>query len=154
MHLFRSIIFSLLAFLTTSLYAAPPTKIDWNDKALHWVSYEQGMATLKDTEKRGILIVYADWCGTCKAYSTFFKNQEVVRALDGLVLMRANADTEPGVSEKYGHDGDYVPRTFALNANGDIIKGAYDKQDKFAYFIPADEPGDLLQFIQRVKAAK
>lgn len=154
MRLIRSVIFCLLALLGTSLNAAAPAKIDWNDNQLRWLSYEQGMAALKTSGKRGILIIYADWCGTCKAYSKFFKNPEVVSALDGLVLMRANVDTEPALSRKYGEDGEYVPRTFAVNSSGGILKDAYEKQDKFAYFISADEPADLLNFLKRVKAAK
>ncbi len=109
---------------------------------------------LKDGGQRGILIVYADWCGTCKAYSKFFKDPEVVKALRGLVLMRADQDTEPALSKKFGSDGDYVPRTLALDANGAILTGAYENQGKFAYFIPADEPDDLLRFLRRVKAGK
>lgn len=118
------------------------------------MSYEQGMPMLKDGGQRGILIVYADWCGTCKAYSKFFKDPEVVKALRGLVLMRADQDTEPALSKKFGSDGDYVPRTLALDANGAILTGAYENQGKFAYFIPADEPDDLLRFLRRVKAGK
>jgi len=154
MRLSRLAVLFLFALLATSLNAAPPAKIYWNEKELHWLSYEQGMSKLKNSDKRGILIIYADCCGTCKAYSTFFKEPEVVKALDGLVLMRANIDAEPAVSKKYGEDGDYVPRTFAVNAKGDIIKGAYSRPDKFAYFIPADEPQDLLRFLARVKSAR
>ncbi len=150
----RAFIFCFFTFLATSVNAAPPAKIDWNDKELHWLSYEKGMSLLKNSDKQGILIVYADWCGTCNAYSEFFKHPEVVKALNGLVLMRANADKEPALSRKYGEDGEYVPRTFAVNSNGGILKEAYERQGKFAYFIGADEPDDLLNFLKRVKAAK
>ena len=154
MRFIRLIFLCLFAILASTANAADPAKIDWNDKQLHWLSYQQGMAQLKQTGQRGILIVYADWCGTCKAYSSFFKNPEVVRALGGLVLMRANKDAEPQTSKKYGDDGQYVPRTLALSSDGSILKQAYEKQDEFAYFIGADRPDDLIQILQRVKAAK
>ncbi|MFX6011051.1 thioredoxin family protein, partial [Acinetobacter baumannii] len=81
--------------------AAPVQKIDWNDKKLHWMSYETGMARLKASGKPGILIIYADWCPTCKTYSKLFNNPDVVKALQGLVLIRANEDEERAVSRKY-----------------------------------------------------
>jgi len=154
MRLFRTVLFCFFALLATSLSAAASSKIDWNDKQLRWMSYEQGMSKLKGSDKRGILIIYADWCGTCKAYSKFFRDPEVVNALEGFVLMRANVDADPALSRKYGEDGEYVPRTFALNSSGGILKGAYEKQDKFAYFISADDATELLRFLKRVKAAK
>lgn len=154
MGLIKSIFLSLFVFLSSSVNAAPPAKIDWNDSALNWLSYEQGMSQLKNSGKRGILIMYADWCGTCKAYSKLFKNPEVVSALEGLVLIRANVDADPALSRKYGEDGEYVPRTFAIDPDGGILKDAYGKQGKFAYYIPADNPDDLLRFLKRVRAKK
>jgi hypothetical protein len=154
MPIIRLILLCMFALLATTASAADSAKIDWNDKELHWLSYQQGMAKLKQTGQRGILIVYADWCSTCKAYSSFFKKPEVVSALAGLVLMRANKDVEPKISMKYGDDGQYVPRTLALSSNGAILKQAYERQDEFAYFIPADQSGDLIEFLRRVKAAK
>ncbi len=154
MRTFRLLVLCLFALLATTAGAAGPAQIDWNDKQLQWLSYQQGMARLKQTGQRGVLIVYADWCGTCKAYSSFFRNPKVVSALQGLVLMRANKDTEPKVSNQYGDDGQYVPRTLALAANGAILKQAYEKQGDFAYFIGADRPDELIAFLQRVKTAK
>lgn len=148
--LFLAFLFTLL---TTTAHAAGPAKhIDWNDKQLQWLSYTDGMAKLKQTGQRGILIIYADWCGTCKAYSKFFYEPAVVSAMQGLVLMRVNKDAEPAVSKKFDNDGQYVPRTFALSSNGAILKQAYTRRDQFAYFISADDSDDLIQFLSRVKA--
>lgn len=148
-----------LFFICLSIIIANPAgaagvaKIDWNDKQLQWLSYQEGMVKLKQTRQRGILIVYADWCGTCKNYSTLFKDPQVVSALRGLVLMRANRDTEAATSKKFGNDGEYVPRTLALSSNGDILAEAYAGNDQFAYFIPSDGPVELIEFLRRTKTA-
>ena len=150
LRLFFTCLFIILA---NPAGAAGTAKIDWNDTQLQWLSYQEGIVKLKQTGQRGILIVYADWCGTCKAYSTLFKDPKVVSALRGLVLMRANRDTDGVTSKKFGNDGEYVPRTLALSSNGDILTQAYARNDQFAYFIPADEPVELMEFLRRIKTA-
>ncbi|WGL16962.1 thioredoxin family protein [Microbulbifer bruguierae] len=98
----------------------PP--LDWNDEVLNWSSYEIGVRELKTSGQNGIIILYSDWCPTCTEYSTLFKDSEVVQALDALVLIRVNIELEPEIAEIFSLDGEYVPRTFALDSSGRIIK--------------------------------
>lgn len=71
--------------------------------------------------------------------------------LKDVILIRVNRDENIELSEKYNFDGVYIPRTFALNSEGDIVKSLYDEDDRFAYFLPPDMPAYLYGFIKRLK---
>ena len=153
MYLLKLVYFILLVSLLQISCSTQSVPIDWNDKQLNWLSYEEGIQKLKSTGKRGIFIIYADWCPTCKEYSILFRKPEVVNALKDLVLIRANMDEEKAVSEMYDYDGEYVPRTFALYSDGSIISIIYSKEEEYWYFIPSDDPEFLIQFAHKVKFA-
>tara|TARA_B110000495_G_C22675185_1_gene398821 strand:+ start:132 stop:590 length:459 start_codon:yes stop_codon:yes gene_type:complete len=147
----RKIIFGLM-FISCSIFAEDNIKkLDWNDKELTWHSYEKGMAKIKESKKPGLLIFYADWCSTCKEYSGLFANKKVIKSLQNLVLIRVDSDAEEEIEKKYNFDGEYVPKTFALNNKGQVIQKFYSKEEEYAYFIPSDDPDYLSQFAQLVK---
>jgi hypothetical protein len=50
----------------------------------------------------------------------------------------------------YNLDGDYVPRTFALNSDGKIIKSLYPKK-KYRYFIPDDNKESMIEFAKKLR---
>jgi thiol-disulfide isomerase/thioredoxin len=113
-------------------------KIDWNDSALNWQSYEQGMKLLDNPGSVGILIFYGDWCLTCMSYSKLFADKAVVASLKDIVLIRVNVDAQSDISDKYDFDGDYVPRTFALGSKGKILKPFHPDRKSYTYFLPAE----------------
>ncbi len=141
----------LILLLSSNSYSQTHPPINWNDKELKWHSYEEGIEKIKSTGKPGMLIIYADWCPTCKEYSTLFSNKPVVQNLEGLILIRTNKDTSPSVSKNYSFDGEYVPRTFALNSKGKIITKFYSDKAKYTYFIPSGSPEFLIEFSKLIK---
>ena len=122
----------------------PP--IDWNDAALDWHSYRDGMQALKASGGKGILIVYADWCPTCKQYSGLFRYAAVIDALQGFTLIRLDMDKQPAISRRFDIDGEYVPRTFALDANGRIIRELNAGNPKWRYYLPANNRHAIIEF--------
>ena len=128
--------------------------VNWNDKNLSWLGYEQGLAQMKASGKPGLFIIYADWCPTCKEYAKLFADPDVVKAMKDVVLIRVNQDKEPEISKKYGLDGEYVPRSFALSSKGEIMKDLYENRSKFQYYLPANDPAYLVQFVNGVKLAR
>ena len=122
----------------------PP--IDWNDAALDWHSYEEGIEALKATGGKGILIIYADWCPTCKQYSGLFRYTSVIDALEGLTLIRLNMEQQPALSRKYNVDGEYVPRTFALDEDGRIIRDLNAGNPKWRHYLPANNRHAIIDF--------
>lgn len=126
-------------------------KIDWNSAELDWLDYDSGMAEIKKTGKPGLFIIYADWCSTCKSYSKLFSNAKVVKGLSDIVLIRINRDENLELSKQFSFDGEYVPRTFALNNKGLVMKNFYDESEKYTYFIPSENVDYLIQFAKLIK---
>ena len=146
--------FLCLLFLTTGARADEVVPIDWNDEQLAWHSYQAGIDKLHKTGGVGMLVLYADWCPTCKAYSKLFREESVVSSLEGVVLIRADVDKDIGLSSQYDVDGDYVPRTFALDSQARIIQPLYPQTDQFWYFLPVSKPDYVVSFAEKLKGLK
>ncbi|GAA3957047.1 thioredoxin family protein [Allohahella marinimesophila] len=150
----RTISFLALLMLSAGLHADEVLPINWNDEQLDWHSYEAGVDEIRRTGSVGMLVLYADWCPTCKAYGKLFGEEAVVNSLVGVVLIRANVDTEIGLSSRYDIDGDYVPRTFALDSKARIIEALDPSTEQFWYFLPVSKPDYVVSFAEKLKGLK
>jgi protein-disulfide reductase (glutathione) len=99
----------------------------------------------------GLLVVFAEWCPVCHEYSKAFHDADVIKALQGITLMRIDQDSGDKLIRKFTPDGEYVPRTFFLDSNGEPITGLFDADPAYKYFFPPDEPGDLAKTIRAMK---
>ncbi len=99
----KHILFSVFLLLTVNIGSCSKEDQtpDWNDSELTWLNYSDGLKELGASGKSCIFIVYADWCPTCIKYARLFKNSAVVKALEGVVLIRSNKDKEPNISKHY-----------------------------------------------------
>jgi len=118
---------------------------DWNDKEVRWLDYDEGLQQAKLTGKPILLLLYADWCATCHAYKSVFYNPKIVSQAEQLIMVRVNIDQLPMIDAKYQLDGEYVPRTFSLDINGNIIHSAQARQSYPRHFI---SPDDIDTFIK------
>jgi len=139
----------LLATLVYSSYAV--SKIDWNDSGIKWMSYQAGLKEMARTGKKGVLVIYADWCPTCLAYSKIFKRADVINASKGLIFMRLNSDKQPKVDTLMSFDGNYVPRTIALSSQGKVMHKLYKKTGNYRYYVQFNIPKNYLKFIKSVQ---
>jgi len=140
------ILFCIILMLTLSVKANE--SINWNNETLNWFSYEDGLKEMKKTGKKGILLIYADWCSTCKNYSTYFKDDVVIDKLSEFILIKTNHDQEPSISEKYSFDTKYVPKTIALESDGLLSKLLYPKTKDFMFYIPIEGKHHLINFLK------
>ncbi len=141
-----------MMFVTHSVTAQQQASIDWNDDELTWLSYDEGLETLKNKDGVGLLILYADWCPTCKAYSRLFTQPAVVESLQGITLIRVNIDQEPLINARYDKDGTYIPRTFAIDGSGDLLKPLHPDRPRYDYFLPVEKPRYLVNFAVKLKS--
>lgn len=124
--------------------------INWNDKAVQWHGYDAGVAAAKHDNKPILLVVYADWCGVCKKYSTMFTDPAVIEASRNVVLIRLNQDTDSKYLAKYSLDGKYVPRTYILDKNQVIQPSPY-KTKNYAFFLAPGNNEFLVQLFNEMK---
>lgn len=154
MKILKAFVLSLMLFVLPISYASAAKKIDWNDAEITWFDYEAGVQEAEKRQAKAIVILYADWCPVCKKYSKLFKSPKVVKALDGLVMIRANVDTATSVSDLAHYDGGYVPKTIALSNNGEISKAVHPVKKDFMFYLDPKNEAVLIQFINQVKASK
>ena len=127
---------------------------DWNENEIKWHSYEQGIKEMQRTGKMGMMVIYTDWCGTCKQYSRLFKKDEVVSATKDVVMILVNQENNPKVARKYAPDGRYIPRTFVLKTNGEIAMEMHGKKPKWRFFVSAGYPKQLLDLLSRASGSR
>lgn len=118
----------------------------WNNRSIHWQGYSQGLSVAKKTRKPVILVFYADWCPTCQKYGKVFQDKDVIQAAAEFVMIRVNIDQKKNLSSAYDFDGTYVPRTFALNSDGEVMHQFYPPK-QYKYYIGL-EPHNLLSLME------
>lgn len=142
----RQLVIASLLLLPSLAFAA----INWNDKAVKWHGYEDGIAAAKRDNKPILLVVYADWCGVCKQYSKMFNDPAVVNSSRNVVLIRLNQDKDGKYLAKYSLDGKYVPRTYIMNKDQVIQPSPYKRAD-YAFFLPPDSNEFLVELFNVMK---
>ena len=86
-----------------------------------------------------MLVFYAEWCPTCHAYQHIFRDKSVVDAAASFIMTRVDVDEEPSINQTYVFDGEYVPRTFALTPEGNVMHEIYPEKSYARYFLRADD---------------
>lgn len=117
---------------------------DWNDGAIQWRSYADGLAEAKKTSKPVVLIFFTEWCPHCTKYSGLFHDEKVVAKAKDFVMIRLDKDKEGELSGKYAPDGEYIPRTFFLSPGGEVWSSIKAPRDKYAHFFNPQQSGELL----------
>ena len=51
----------------------------------------------------------------------------------------------PGTSAKYKPDGEYIPRTYFLSADGELQADIHEQRPNFLYFYNESDPAGLLR---------
>jgi Domain of unknown function (DUF4124)/Thioredoxin-like len=91
------------------------------EEGVVWHDYTEGLRLSKKTGKGAIIIFYTDWCPTCKKYMELFDDQTIITETRKFVMIRMNQDKYTRLSSKYDLDGKYIPRTFALSPDGNVL---------------------------------
>jgi thiol:disulfide interchange protein len=116
----------------------------WNAEQIDWQTYDAGLARAKAEKKPICLVFYTGWCPHCKAYSHVFDDPRVVARAKEFVMIRANADEQGALSQRFTTDGGYVPRTYFLDPDGKLAADIHAQRPKFLYFYDEKNPAGLL----------
>ncbi len=122
---------------------------DWNDSAVDWKRYDDGLAEAAKSGKPVCLIFYTDWCPHCTKYSAVFHDDRVIAKAKSFVMIRLNKDKNAELSGSYAPDGEYIPRTFFLGSNGKVNDSIKAPRDKFQFFYNPESPAELLAGMDR-----
>jgi thiol:disulfide interchange protein len=117
---------------------------DWNDGAVDWKPFDDGLALAKKEKKPVCLIVYTEWCPHCGNYSKVFHDPKVVEKAKKFVMIRVDQDKDKERMQKYAPDGGYIPRTVFLGPDGAIATDVRAPNPKFGYFYDEKDPASVL----------
>ncbi|HEY2774499.1 MAG TPA: thioredoxin family protein [Candidatus Binatia bacterium] len=144
-----------LALGAAALLAIPALSLaggDWNDSAVSWKKYDEGLAEAKSSNKPVCLIFYTDWCPHCANYSKVFHDPAVVDLSKKFVMIRINKDQDAANSAKFAPDGEYIPRTFFLKPDGTLLKDVTEQRDQYRYFYSETDPASVMRSMKTVLA--
>ncbi len=131
---------------------AAPHRPDWNEAQITWYNYADGMQQACRSGQPAMLIFYADWCPTCHAYKTIFREPAILDMTDQLTMIRVNVDHAPEIDARYHLDGGYVPRIFPLNSDGSLMQGLKKAVGNYQYFIAATNKDAFINLMRHMVA--
>jgi thiol:disulfide interchange protein len=103
--------------------------------AIAWRSWDAALGTAKAENKSVCVVVYADWCPRCKELAPVFAQPEVASAAAGLIMVRQDQDEDaPWLKERLGEYGNYLPRVFFLDPNGQVREDLQSGHPRYPYF--------------------
>lgn len=132
--------------------AAEQETAGWNEAQIPWRGYEAGLAEMAQTGKPGLLVLDADWCLVCRNYQRLFHGAEVAQYADDVVFMIVDIEDEPTLQQRFNIDGDYVPRTFLLNADGSLARTATGGHERQKFFIDPRASDELVTLLESARA--
>ncbi|MBI3784311.1 MAG: thioredoxin family protein [Deltaproteobacteria bacterium] len=136
----------LVACVATRAYAGAE---DWNDANIKWVAYEDGLKAAESSNRPICLIFFTSWCPHCANYSKVFSDPEVVKKSKSFVMVRADAEKNHELSDKFKPDGAYIPRTYFLSPRGVLDESLSEGRDQYKYFYDEHNPSSILAGMDR-----
>jgi len=133
------------------LLASAPARAgsDWNDGAIRWRSYREGLSEARLSGKPVCLVFFTEWCPHCRNYGKVFHDPEVVRAAKRFVMIRLDEDQNADLGARYVPDGQYVPRTFFLSPAGTLDASVHAPRNTYRFFYDESDPASLLGGMER-----
>jgi len=136
----------LVAMATAVAYAGAE---DWNDKQIQWQPYAEGLKEAKQSKKPICLIFYTGWCPHCANYSKLFSDPKVVEKAKSFVMIRLDKDKNADLSKQYSPDGEYIPRTYFISADGQLDASLSETRPQYKYFYSESDASSILGGMDR-----
>ena len=121
---------------------------DWNLEGIDWQGFDQGLKLAAAQHKPICLIFSTEWCPHCRRYSGVFHDAQVVEMSKNFVMIHLDKDKNRELSKRFSPDGEYIPRTYFLNSQGQLDEGLHVNRPKYKYFYDEKNPQSLLAGMQ------
>lgn len=128
--------------------AGPDGAEAWNYPEIPWRTYEAGMQEMARTNKPAVLVLQADWCLVCRNYQRLFSDPAVEKFAQDYVFILGDIEENPELQRRYNVDGDYIPRTFVLNADGGLRREASGSHERQRFFVDPYRPDELSRLLE------
>lgn len=73
-----------------------------------------------------------------------FEDPRIVERSRSFVMVHLDTDEHPSIASRYQVDGQYVPRTFFLNSEGNPLNDIDAHRTQYRYFFDEHNPASLL----------
>lgn len=93
----------------------------WGDK-IQWMSLTDGLQRAKREGRMAIVVVSKERCAACNQLKKRFRESHEIHKLSNNFIMIRVASDEVSSNIKYKPDGNYVPRVFFLDTEGQVMK--------------------------------
>lgn len=121
-----------------------PQKLNFNDDAIRWWSYKEGMAHAKKHGKSIFLLRYASWCSACQEFAEMFEEKAVVAGAKDLVMIRVDVDTKEHEPIEFPHPIS-IPHVSFLSSRGELLPlTAKDTSASESPYFYGDDVGKLV----------
>ncbi|MBA2125774.1 hypothetical protein DLM45_05985 [Hyphomicrobium methylovorum] len=150
----RSIVcaLALLIAVPFAAIARPAPHADlWNGKDIAWRDVRSGISESAQTGRPAIMVFHTTWCSVCKRFRLLFKNPEIVAASKDFVMILVDADVDREVNGIFSKDGNYVPRTIFMDANGKVSNTLVGRDRQYPHTLDVDRPDELLALMKRAR---
>lgn len=157
---------TLAAFLTLAIFAtpllpapaaranAPEHAEQWNAPAVAWRDMGAGVKEAIRSGKPVLMVMHATWCTACRRYREVFRDERVVAASKGFVMILVDVQKYPDVNGAFSPDGTYVPRTLFVDAEGEVDKSLVGSDPQYPHSLKIDAPDELLGLMLRAAPSK
>lgn len=108
--------------LIPAVAPAETLQTNFNDDAFDWYSHAEGLERAKAEGKLVLALVKTDWCPHCRAYQEAFVDPRVIAYADDFVFVIMDRDAEEALTASIAPDGNYIPRTMILSADGAVLE--------------------------------
>jgi thiol:disulfide interchange protein len=134
---------------------APNLAEAWNAPAIAWHTLATGIPKATRTGKTVMMVFHAPWCTACAKFRSVFKDERVVAASRGVVMILVDADADKTANGAFAPDGTYVPRTLFLSPAGEVRTDLVGKTDpQHPHTVDIENPDELLALMRQAGATK
>jgi hypothetical protein len=144
MRSLRAVSFLVLVLAGCAVSDAPPPAVPWSPAQIAWRGFDEGLQDAKQRHVPVCLVFSTTWCPHCANFAKVFTDPQIIETSKQLVMVHIDSDQSKELSARYAPDGEYIPRTFFTDANGNVITGIKANGQRFMYFYDEKSPKALL----------